>query len=423
MGSLSDAAGMELMLRVPGADGGPIGSPWLDAESSELVSKDSVAPQSLPVWSAPGLVLDWPDVWTVLSKMVAAAGDPIDASVTESAGITLATDFRFAALAADMILELTTRGRVLPALDLTADGWKAHWRPLIDRHDRGRIEALVSAVPSSFSAAGTLPDGQDLSQWNPEVQTPDRALRSFMWGLTDATVRRFAPDRSLRDRGRRSRTPGAVDAWLSALVSSDGVVEADGTELTVLAEKLRAWQATAGTLSEPVRTCFRIVPPPDDVENLATGDRDSERTHHARKAQPERIDEWRIEFALQAVDDPSLLVSAATVWSDGPELTALERHVAHPDEHLLRGLGRAARLVPSLIPTLSDMTPCHQITDATGILAFLRVGAPLLEEAGIRSTGAPLVAFLEITPGASAQGSDRLQDRWCGKHHRARRYM
>ena len=62
------------------------------------------------------------------------------------------------------------------------------------------------------------------------------------------------------------------------------------------------------------------------------------------------MDEWRIEFALQAVDDPSLLVSAETVWSDGPELTALERHVAHPDEHLLRGLGRAARLVPSLGP-------------------------------------------------------------------------
>ncbi len=142
-----------------------------------------------------------------------------------------------------------------------------------------------------------------------------------------------------------------------------------------------------------------------------------------RKAQPERIDEWRIEFALQAVDDPSLLVSAATVWSDGPELTALERHVAHPDEHLLRGLGRAARLVPSLIPALSDMTPCDLATDATGILAFLRDGAQVLEEAGFGVQAPPWWHSSKITPGPSTQGSDRLQDRWLGEHHRARRYL
>ncbi len=380
---VAEAPEVELMLRLPGADGGPAGSPWLDAEAADLVFDGSVVPQDLAVWTAPGLVLDWPDVWTFLSKVVAAAGDPIDSSTTDPAGIALATDFRFAALAADMILELTTRGRVLPVLDFTADGWRAHWRPLIDENDRGRIGGLVWALPLSFWAAGTFPDGEGLSQSEPELESPAGALRSFMWGLTDALVRQFAPDRPLGDRRRRSRTPGAVDAWLSALVSSDGTVEADDAELTVLADKLRAWLATAGTLSEPVRTCFRIVPPADDVEDLAEGgDGDSERTPRRRKTRPERIDEWRIEFALQAVDDPSLIVSAATVWSDGPELTALERHVAHPDEHLLRGLGRAARLVPLLIPALSDMTPCNLATDATGILAFLRHGAQILEEAG-----------------------------------------
>ncbi len=197
VGSLSDAAEVELMLRLPGADGGPVGSPWLDAESSDLVFEGSVVPQDLPLWSAAGLVLDWPDVRTVLSKTVAAAGDPIDPSTTDPASIALATDFRFAAVAADMILELTTRGRVLPALDFTADGWRAHWRPLIDKNDRGRIEGLVWALPLSFSAADALSDGQDLSQSEPEPETPDGALRSFMWGLTDAMVRQFAPDRPL----------------------------------------------------------------------------------------------------------------------------------------------------------------------------------------------------------------------------------
>ena len=101
-----------------------------------------------------------------------------------------------------------------------------------------------------------------------------------------------------------------------------------------------------------------------------------------RTARQIRSRDWRIDFALQAVDDPSLVVSAEDVWSDGPELTAIGRHVVHPDEHLLRGLGQAARLVPALGKTLSSATPCAYTTDAAGILTFLREGAPLLEEAG-----------------------------------------
>ena len=375
---------MELMLRLPDAVGGPVASPWLEDEPTDPLSDSSASPEPLPVWTVPGLVLEWPDAWHVLSTLVAAAGDPMGLSTADPSGIALAADFRFAARAAEMILELTTRGRVLPSLELATDGWRARWRPLIDGPDRGRIEALLWSLPAAFLAAGATSEGQDPADGDPEPETPDEALRSLMWGFTDALARQFAPDRPPAARGRRLRKPGSVDAWLAALVSPDGVVEADGDELAVLAGKLDAWQATATALAEPVRTCFRIIPPADDAEDRpGEGDGGPEQRGRRRpKGQPERIDEWRIEFALQAVDDPSLLVSAATVWTDGPELTALERHVAHPDEHLLRGLGRAARLVPSLGPALAEMAPCDQTTDATGILAFLRDGAPVLEEAG-----------------------------------------
>src|SRR5664280_552967 len=288
-----------------------------------------------------------------------------------------------AARAAAMALELTTRGRVLPSLELTADGWRARWRPLIDSADRGRIEGLTWSLPAAFLAAGALAGDHDPARGDPEPEAPGHALRSLMWGFTDALARRFAPARQPADRRRRPRTRGPVDAWLAALASPDGSVDADDDELAVLAGRLDAWQATATTLAEPVRTCFRIIPPVGDDEDLPRGADDVvERSGRRPMGRPERVDEWRIEFALQAVDDPSLLVSAATVWADGPELTALERHVAHPDEQLLRGLGRAARLVPSLGPALAEMAPCDQTTDATGILAFLRDGAPVLEEAG-----------------------------------------
>jgi hypothetical protein len=258
---------------------------------------------------------------------------------------------------------------VLPTLEPTdEDGWRARWRPLLDRHDRGRVETLLWAFPASFSAADAAGFGKDHVDVDTDPPTPDEVLRSFLWSTTDALARRFATDRlpvtAPSTRRGHPPKPSPVATWLAALTSPDGAVEAVDGELQTLCDALHAWHATENVDTDPVRTCFRIVPPVEDPDEVDV------------------VDEWRIEFALQAVDDPSLLVSAETVWGDGPGLTDLDRHVKHADEHLLRGLGRAARLVPSLGSALASAEPCAQVTDATGALAFLRDGAPILEQAG-----------------------------------------
>jgi non-specific serine/threonine protein kinase len=363
------AEAVELMLRLPDLGGGPIGSPWLDEEPGpeEL---PSAAPGSLPSdppWSTAGLVLEPSDGARFLLAVAAAVGATAGLSEVEPEAIVLAPDLRFAIRTAEMVLELVTRGRVAPSLEpTTPDGWQACWRPLIDGHDRGRIEALLWALPPSFLVATS--DEVDRGDVN-DARGAEQGcmLRSFMWSMTDALARQFAADsRPAVRRGRRI-APNVVDAWLSALVAPGGTVDADDEELAALSRQLQGWLATQNTTVEAVRTCFRVIPPDDDDggDERRRGD-----------------DAWRIEFALQAVDDPSLLVSAETVWSDGPELTALEHHVELPDEHLLRGLGRAARLVPSLGPALASATPCELETDAAGVLAFLHDGAPILEEAG-----------------------------------------
>ena len=416
----------EFVLMLPVDGGGPAGSPWLEDVTAHPLpdrpdsSGPATPPGPLAAWIIPGLVLEWSEALTVPSRLVAVAGDPLGLPTSEASDIAVASDLRFAARAVEVALELITRGRVLPTLEPTPDGWVARWRPVIDGLDRGRIEALRWALPASLVAARDDGRRQDPVDGVPEVETTDEALRSLMWGFTDALARRLVAERRTAKRrpaGRRRRpeAPGVVDAWLGALASPDGVVEEDGDGLAALAGRLGDWQATAATQAEPVRTCFRIVPPadPPDIPGAETDDHRPDRpTPRRGKAAAPAMDEWRIEFDLQAVDDPSLLVTADAVWSDGPELTALERHVAHPDEHLLRGLGRAARLVPSLGPALADMAPTGQSTDAGGILAFLRDGAPVLEEAGFgvmappwwRSSRARLALRLKVRTGTKTAG-------------------
>jgi non-specific serine/threonine protein kinase len=381
-----------------------------------------------------GIVLDLSDAAPLVLALTAA--DPWDTVGTGTSEVALASDLRFAARAAEMTLELISRGRIIPTIELTSDGWQARWRPLVDGHDRGRIDALYWSLPSSFTAAGMADSDHGHVPTEMEREPPDEALRSYMWSVTDALARRFIADRPTAKpspgRGRRPTRTGTVDAWLTALVSSDGAVDAAaGDELDSLSEALEAWQATENMAADAVRTCFRILPPSADSDE-GTAENDCPRPLRSRSrsgqpSPPDPVDEWRIEFALQAVDDPSLFVPAAAVWDDGPELTALERHAPHPDEQLLRGLGLAARLVPSLGSALASATPCEQVTDSAGVLAFLRDGAPILEQAGFgvlappwwRSPGARLSLRLKArtkSKGGSSMtaiGLDGLCDvRW-----------
>ena len=70
---------------------------------------------------------------------------------------------------------------------------------------------------------------------------------------------------------------------------------------------------------------------------------------------------WRVEFALQSADDPSLIVPAADVWA-GQGLGA----GGDPVEELLAGLGAAARLFGELEDALREAAPVMVELDTPG---------------------------------------------------------
>src|SRR5206468_4093721 len=105
--------------------------------------------------------------------------------------------------------------------------------------------------------------------------------------VADAVARRGAAF-ELPSRPAGARGP-AAEAWLRALASPDPAVAGDAIELASLRRRVEAWRQPAmAAPADGPRLCFRVVPPDP-----------------TRARRP-----WRVEFLLQARDDPSLLVPA-----------------------------------------------------------------------------------------------------------------
>ena len=282
------------------------------------------------------------------------------------------------AAVASFAADLAGRGRVLPGLALAGEDWIASWDPVLTGHDARRAGELADAMPPLCRA--TEPGGEQ----------PGPVLTAALGALADAAARaRLAAD----DPGwallpsRRGRRPARVpvpERWVMALTGPDDRVEVgtpeDEDEAAGLAAGLAGWREAVQVPAGPVRTCFRLVEPkaaePDAVAEPVAAEPDGPEEPGGDPAG----DTWRVGFALQSAEDPSLMLEAADVWA-GAGAGVLGGD-GHPDELLLAGLGGAARLFPEVEAALRDATPEHVDLDTAGALRFLRETGPLLAAAG-----------------------------------------
>lgn len=231
--------------------------------------------------------------------------------------------------------DLVARGRLLPTID--PDGPHAWWRPVLTGADAAWTQSLCLALPP----AGWAHD---------PGRGPGTVVAEALDALVDAAARAALAGVRL-DRGRGTR-----QAWLRALTGRQRRFPAGDTPVATLAAELAAWQKDA--VGGAVRACFRLVEPDEDAQV------------------------WQLRLALQAADEPSLVVEADRVWRSRGTLRALARHVDSPQETLLAELGRASRLFPELEPALRTARPARLKLDTAGAHHFLTARAPLLASAG-----------------------------------------
>jgi non-specific serine/threonine protein kinase len=267
---------------------------------------------------------------------------------------------------ADEALEMAAGGRAVPAVLRAADGRaEARWLPAPTAADGERLRALVESIPAVCRAEAEMTRDRPTS-------SPEEIVTGALGDLVDAAVRaslegrRSVPPR----RGRVAKKTAAAEAFLVALTADDATLPpaaADPRSVEELQLVLRDWRRSGLSATGPLRTCFRLVPPPE-----VDGEDDD-----APDEEP-----WRVEILLQSTDDPSLLVPGDDVWHDGPALEAFRPLVPDPGGHLRTDLARAVRLWPGLDLALQAGEPAEVQLDAAEAQRFLSDAVPLLEQAG-----------------------------------------
>jgi SNF2 family DNA or RNA helicase len=335
-------------------------------DSPELVRTrprpDPTRRPTLACWSTPVCVFDPPAALTVLDNPVQDA----------RYGASLRHLRELASFARD----LTERGRVLPTVADFGDQSLARWRPVLQGPDVVVLHGLVAALPPICRAE--VDDPTDL-----RGQSPDELVTAALHALVDAAVRErlaatgISTDGRVPRRGRRPKRTPAAQSWLQALGGPDGLFEADPDDVLQLTGALAPWHGFGVGRAGPARVTFRLTETPAAGPIRLDGDESDET---GSPTVPESAESaWRLEFLLQSLQDPSLLVPAQQVWKAG---NGLRRWLERPDELLLTELGRASTIYPELTGALRQARPDAMSLTPEAVFEFLSGRADLLDQAG-----------------------------------------
>jgi hypothetical protein len=332
----SDAAPGTAVLTLPTEGRGPAAS--VEVERTRAATSTSQAGVD-GLWEVPILALA---PAAALEHLLAVPED-VDAGFDQ---LTAAADLRLLRALAQFAVDLVGRGRVLPAVRAAGDGQgRATWSAVVTGADAVWLREVAACAPGSLVAAYAADADRDSA-----------AVQSVA-GATDALV-----DAAVRARLGPARRRRGAATFRTALVGADPYFAGAPQDLARLDEALAEWQCEV-THGGAVRACFRLVEPPESGQDPS--------------AAP-----WRVDFALQSTEEPSLVVDATQVWRAKGALRALARHVPDPQETLLAELGRAVRLYPDIDSALRTAKPSCLLLDTAGAHAFLSEAAPILLAAG-----------------------------------------
>jgi superfamily II DNA or RNA helicase len=326
----------QIVACLPSSDAGPY-------RSSEPI--DPEASPRLTPWSAWAVILNEVASVSLLPRIAAAsAANP---------GL-LGDDLRAWIVAARFALSLLARQRFLPRLQSSDGDLVSRWSPVIDDPaDRANLHAIERAMPAASVALTWATSTSSASAHD--------ALADYLAAVIDGVARDAHPE-----PGKPAHVPAAVGAWLAALGRMDPLVQLPDDAARSLRRQVGAWieLSVDGATEDAFRLCFRLDPPSGD-----------EPSHDERR--------WRLEYLLQATDDPSLLVPVGEVWRHrGHTARFLTRRFDQPQERVLAALGRASPVFGPIEASLRSPRPESCALSTREAADLVRDKALLLKASG-----------------------------------------
>jgi SNF2 family DNA or RNA helicase len=342
----------------------PDAEPPYSAPHRSTEPVESAESLKLGLWQVPAVVLDEVATVSLLPRIAAAAA----ANPT-----ALGVDLRAWIVAARFALSLLVRQMCVPRLQSRDDELVSRWSPVLDESsDRATLRTIERSMPAAATALTWGADGRRSSA--------AEALADYLAATIDRVARRARPQ-----PGDLSRLPATVSAWISALCRDDeALVHLQGEGAQALRRRVGNWTDLTpdhGT-EDAFRICFRLVPPGEGPA-------------------PESADRpWRLEYLLQATDDPSLLVPVQEVWRHrGQTARFLTRRFDQPQERVLAALGRASRVFAPIEGSLRTARPEACALSTREAADLVRDKALLLKASG----------FGVLLPGLDTRLSVRLR--------------
>jgi len=299
----------------------------IDGEAPQL-SATPITEWVLYPWKVEGLWLSPSQAFEFLNSLpLGALGD----------NSFLGGDLRFWSHGARWALDLLARSKFLPDL--------SHWEALLDSStDQARLRHFVRQMPSVCRLY------QNSEEFAIDLPVePQDLLRDFLNQLIDAQVRKSVTV---------PRNASLLQSWIQGLSTKASTLSE--TESKTLSTALANWKAPLQKDQEQFRTCLQLIPPVESYQS------------------------WKIEYLLQAIDDPEFTVSAPIIWRNPVEqFNHQGRIIDRPQETLLMGLGLASRLYSLIEPSLQEARPQACLLDSMQAYEFIMNTVWRLQDSGI----------------------------------------